>query len=141
MEISELIENFTSNGLTLRPNACKYLKTNILDNSNISAEKIESYIQGIINRITNLDGVDTDVKLDENGVVDVDMIELCLKELEGKHKAKENKPFMIVDCFNDCQKYNYWELVFRQKNVNDFFQSFILYIVNKFFKVYLCTLK
>ena len=108
MNLSDLIQSFSINNLSLRPAACKYLNSTILSNHNLSEIQIKTNIDKILSRLTNLDGSDSDFKLKTPGFVDEDDLVQVIKELEGKKQSKENTPFVMVDIFKDCKRFVYW---------------------------------
>ena len=98
-DVQTVIQKFSSNGLNLRPDACNFIKKTCCMNKNLTKEEKERWLDHVLRRLTNLDGVDSDVKLPSN-IVDLKFLKMAIIEIdEGRGGKEDNKPFTVVDLF------------------------------------------
>lgn len=98
-DVQTVISKFSSNGLNLRPDACNFIKKTCCMNKNLTNEEKERWLEHLLRRLTNLDGVDSDVKLPSN-IVDLKFLKMAIIEIdEGRGGKEDNKPFTVVDLF------------------------------------------
>ena len=98
-EVQGVIDAFSIQGLTLRPKALKLLSKNCCSNPNLNESEKEEYLEALLARLTNIDNVDSDVKIPEDGIVEPQHITKAIAELEGRSKPKEHQAVSILDLF------------------------------------------
>jgi len=107
-EVQDVIDAFATNGLSLRPAACKFIQKACCNCDNLEDSEKEQWLEHLIRRLTNLDGVDSDVKVPESGIVEVGHIKVAVSEIEeGRGGKEDKKAFSVVDLFNDIPKFVY----------------------------------